>query len=282
MLKVAIPNKGQLSDPAKQILREAGYFKSAHPRDLVVVDPVNNIEFFLLRPRDVALYVERGTLDLGITGLDLLLDSGASCESLMELGFGASTFQIAVPKNGNIKDFKDLNKKRIATSYPNILKKWLVDKNLSAEIVTLDGAVENAVRLNVADAIADVVDTGTTLVQAGLLIIGEPILSSQAVLIKAPSAKANEEINTLLRRLSSVIVARTYVLLDYDIKESNVDKAAKITPGIESPTISPLHEEGWVAVRALVKKDKVHAVMDELYEMGARGILVTDISSCRL
>jgi ATP phosphoribosyltransferase len=282
MLKVAIPNKGQLSEPAKSMLREAGYFRSAHPRDLVVVDPINSVEFFLLRPRDVALYVERGTLDVGITGLDLLQDSGAKCETLLELGFGGSRFYFAAPKGGNITDYAALENKRIATSYPTILKTWLAQNKIKAEIVTLDGAVENAIRLNVADAIADVVDTGTTVTQAGLTLIGEPILASQAVLIKGPSTSANEEISTMVRRLSSVIVARTYVMLDYDIKEESVVTAAKITPGIESPTISPLHEAGWVAVRALVKKETVHKVMDELYDLGARGILVTDISACRL
>jgi ATP phosphoribosyltransferase len=282
MLKVAIPNKGQLSEPAKAMLREAGYFRSAHPRDLVVVDPVNEVEFFLLRPRDVALYVEKGTLDAGITGLDLLQDSGAKGETLLELGFGGSRFFIAAPRDGAIKGFKDLAGKRIATSYPTILKAWLSKNKINSEIVTLDGAVENAIRLNVADAIADVVDTGTTVTQAGLALIGEPILTSQAILIKGPNKGADEEISTMVRRLSSVIVARTYVMLDYDIREANVSKAAEITPGIESPTISPLHEAGWVAVRALVKKDTVHKVMDELYELGARGILVTDIAACRL
>lgn len=282
MLRVAIPNKGQLSEPAKSILREAGYLRSAHPRDLVVVDPVNDVEFFLLRPRDVALYVERGTLDAGITGIDLLQDSGASAEQLLNLGFGTSNFYVAAPKNGHIKNFSDLAGKRIATSYEKVLRDWLTTNKIPAEIVSLDGAVENAIRLGVADAIADVVDTGTTIVQAGLELIGDPILSSQAVLIKNSKTQMNDEINTLVRRLSSVLVARTYVMLDYDIAENLVAEAALITPGIESPTISPLHEKGWVAVRALVKKETVHLAMDELYQLGARGILVTDIAACRL
>jgi len=282
MLRVAIPNKGQLSEPAKSILREAGYLRSAHPRDLVVVDPINKVEFFLLRPRDVALYVERGTLDAGITGVDLLLDSGAKAEKLLDLGFGASSFFIAAPQNGSIKKFADLIGKRIATSYETVLKDWLVANDIQAEIVSLDGAVENAIRLGVADAIADVVDTGTTISQAGLELIETPILSSQAILIKNNKTQLNEEIETMVRRLSSVLVARTYVMLDYDIQENLVEAAAKITPGIESPTISPLHEKGWVAVRALVKKESVHLAMDQLYLLGARGILVTEIAACRL
>jgi len=282
MLKVAIPNKGQLSEPSKSILREAGYLKSAHPRDLVIVDPVNKVEFFLLRPRDVALYVEKGTLDAGITGIDLLKDSGVSTEQLLNLGFGASNFYIAAPRNGSIRNFSDLAGKKIATSYKRVLQEWLENKNIDADVVSLDGAVENAIRLGVADAIADVVDTGTTISQAGLELIGDPILSSEAVLIKNKNTQNGEEIDTLVRRLSSVLVARTYVMLDYDIAENLIEKAAQITPGIESPTISPLHEKGWVAVRALVKKENVHQAMDQLYDLGARGILVTEIAACRL
>ena len=282
MLKVAIPNKGQLSEPAKAILREAGYLKSAHPRDLVVVDPINDVEFFFLRPRDVALYVERGTLDAGITGIDLLIDSGAKAEQLLQLGFGSSQFFLAAPKTGSIKKAADLAGKRIATSYEKVLRNYLNLNKIEAEIVSLDGAVENAIRLGVADAVADVVDTGTTIAQAGLELIGDPILSSEAVLIKNVKTDKSEEINTLVRRLSSVLVARTYVMLDYDILENLIDEAASITPGIESPTISPLHEKGWVAVRALVKQDTVHIAMDQLYQLGARGILVTEIAACRL
>jgi ATP phosphoribosyltransferase len=282
MLKVAIPNKGQLSDPAKAILREAGYLKSVHPRDLVVVDPINDVEFFFLRPRDVALYVERGTLDAGITGIDLLIDSGAKAKQLLQLGFGSSQFFLAAPKTGSIKKAADLAGKRIATSYEKVLKNYLSVNKIEAEIVSLDGAVENAIRLGVADAVADVVDTGTTIAQAGLELIGDPILSSEAVLIKNVKTDKSEEINTLVRRLSSVLVARTYVMLDYDILENLIEEAASITPGIESPTISPLHEKGWVAVRALVKKETVHIAMDQLYQLGARGILVTEIAACRL
>lgn len=282
MLRVAIPNKGQLSEPSKLILREAGYFRSAHPRDLVVVDPINKVEFFLLRPRDVALYVEKGTLDAGITGSDLLLDSGAQAENLLSLGFGKSSFFIAAARESGIKRYEDLAGKRIATSYKTILERWLKDKGLKAEIVNLDGAVENSVRLGVADAIADVVDTGTTIAQAGLQLIGEPLLTSQAILIKNTKTQLTDEINTLVSRLSSVLVARNYVMVDYVITEELVPSASLITPGIESPTISPLHEQGWVAVRALVDKELVHQVMDQLYELGARGILVTEVSACRL
>ena len=282
MLKIAIPNKGQLADPTQKLLREAGYLRSHHPRDLVVSDPENDVEFFFLRPRDVATYVGEGTLDFGITGKDLLLDSKSKANSIMDLGFGLSSFRIAMPSIKDTKDISSLNNLRIATSYPNILKDWLTKSGLKAEIVVLDGAVENAVRLGVADAVADVVDTGTTLKQAGLVILGEPILQSQAVLLKGKNTKDSIETVNFIRRVSSVLVAREYVMVDYDIEQFKVEQASKITPGIESPTISPLHESGWVAVRAMTKRKEMHKVMDELYAIGAKGVIVTEIMACRL
>ena len=282
MLKIAIPNKGQLADPTQKLLREAGYLRSHHPRDLVVSDPENDVEFFFLRPRDVATYVGEGTLDFGITGKDLLLDSKSKANSIMDLGFGLSSFRIAMPAIKDTKDISSLNNLRIATSYPNILKDWLTKSGLKAEIVVLDGAVENAVRLGVADAVADVVDTGTTLKQAGLVILGEPILQSQAVLLKGKNTKDSIETVNFIRRVSSVLVAREYVMVDYDIEQFKVEQASKITPGIESPTISTLHESGWVAVRAMTKRKEMHKVMDELYAIGAKGVIVTEIMACRL
>lgn len=282
MLRIAIPNKGQLADPTQKMLREAGYLRSHHPRDLVVSDPENDVEFFFLRPRDVATYVGAGTLDFGITGKDLLIDSKSKAESIMDLGFGQSSFRLAVPADKASKGIADLSGIKIATSYPNILQSWLDKSSIKAEIVVLDGAVENAVRLGVADAVADVVDTGTTLKQAGLVIIGDPILVSQSVLLRGPNTKESAETENFIRRISSVLVAREYVMIDYDIEQSKVELASKITPGIESPTISPLHLAGWVAVRAMTKRKEMHRVMDELYAAGAKGVIVTEIMACRL
>ncbi len=282
MLKIAIPNKGQLADPTQKLLREAGFLRSHHPRDLVVSDPDNDIEFFFLRPRDVATYVGAGNLDFGITGNDLLIDSKSNAEVMIDLGFGKSKFRIATDSNSRIDQITDLNNKRIATSYPNLLMNWLKQKSLEAEIVNLDGAVENAIRLGLADAIADVVDTGTTMKQAGLNFIGEPLMESQAVLIKSKKVSNSNEVDIFLRRINSVLVAREYVMMDYDVEKSNLDKATLITPGFESPTISPLQESNWVAVRSMVKKSDVHKVMDDLYKIGAKAIIVTEIMACRL
>jgi len=281
MLRVAVPNKGQLSDPARDMLREAGYAAAANSRELVVQDPENDVEFFFLRPRDIATYVGRGTLDVGITGEDLLADSGSQATTILELGFAPSTFRLAAPQ-GSAKTASDLSGKRIATSYPTILNNWLTEQGLSAEVVTLDGAVENAVRLGVADAVADVVATGTTLKQAGLEVIGEPIFKSQSVLISRNNIEDQNSVDVFVRRLQGVITARAYVLVDYDIPNTLIEKACVITPGIESPTVSSLHDSAWSAVRAMVPRKQVHAVMDELYDLGARGVIVTDIHACRI
>jgi ATP phosphoribosyltransferase len=281
MLRVAVPNKGALSEPARQMLREAGYLPAASARDLVVTDEANGVEFFFLRPKDIAIYVGAGTLDLGITGLDMLLDSGAGAVEVLRLGFAPSTFRLAVPA-GTAERVTDLEGWRIATSYPGLLHSWLADNDLSATVVRLDGAVENSVRLGVADAVADVVATGGTLRQAGLRPIGEPLLVSEALLISQDPARVNGEVTTFVRRIQGVLAARTYVLVDYDIPAELLEQACSITPGLESPTISALADPSWSAVRSMVERDKVHLVMDELYELGARGILVTELHACRL
>jgi ATP phosphoribosyltransferase len=281
MLRVAIPNKGQLAEPARQMLKEAGYLQKASLEKLVIQDPINDAEFFFLRPKDVATYVGSGFLDVGITGRDMLLDSEASADEVLELGFGGSSFRLAAPI-GTAKTINDVEGLRIACSYPTILQKWLDDNKITAKIVRLDGAVENAVALGVADWVADVVATGTTLRQAGLEVIGEPILESESIVIRRTGAQTNPAVETQIRRLQGVMVARAYVLVDYDIKRVDVKAACAITPGIESPTISDLADPNWAAVRAMVSKREVHGVMDTLYDLGARGIIVTDIHACRL
>lgn len=281
MLRVAVPNKGSLSEPASQMLREAGYRQRSDSRELVLQDPDNATEFFFLRPRDIATYVGDGQLDVGITGRDLLLDSAAAATEILTLGFGGSTFRFAV-RPGAADDERGIEGLRIATSYPGLVRAHLEQLGVSATVVRLDGAVETAVRLGVADVIADVVSTGTTLRQAGLTVIGEPILHSEAVLIQGDHTGPSPAVDQLVRRLNGVIVARGYVIFDYDVATALLEPACELTPGIESPTVSPLREEGWVAVRALVPRPDTNRVMDELYELGARAILVTDIANCRL
>jgi ATP phosphoribosyltransferase len=280
-LKIALPNKGSLSEAAAQILREAGYRQRSEDRDLSLIDSENDVEFYYLRPRDIAIYVGNGELNLGITGRDLLLDSGAKAKVILDLDFGKSTFRFASPIGSKLS-LSNLAGKRIATAYPNLLSNYLTEQKISATIVELDGAVESAIALGVADVIADVVSTGGTLRAANLESFGEVIIKSEAVLIQGSSKVDQEAVDTLVRRLSGVVIARQYVLVDYDVLKKDVDKACAITPGIESPTISPLQNSEWVAVRAMVLRKDVNTAMDKLWQLGAKGILVSNINSCRL
>ena len=279
MLRVAVPNKGILSESAILMLKEAGYTVRRDPKDLHVVDQTHGIEFFYLRPRDIATYVGAGSLDVGFTGLDLLLDSRSKAKSVADLGFGGSTFRFAGPV-GQFKTLQDLAGKRVATAYPHLVEDFLKAEGVSVDLVQLDGAVEVAVRLGVADAVADVVSTGNTLRQAGLEIFGPVILESSAHLIVAPNRRADHM--QLLRRMQGVLVAREYVIFDYDCPAELVAQASAITPGIESPTISPMRDTDWVAVRSLVPANEINAKMDELYELGARAILVSAIHAARI
>jgi ATP phosphoribosyltransferase len=285
VLRIAIPNKGTLSRPAADMLREAGYRQRTDDRDLVCADPANDVEFFYLRPRDIATYVGSGDLDLGITGRDLLIDAETGAEEMLDLGFGGATFRFAARPGtlGSPADLAGLAGRRIATAYPGVVARYLAENAVAAEVVRLDGAVENAIRLGVADVIADVVSTGATLRQAGLEPAGKPLLESSAILIRRRGAsEPAAPVTQLLRRLQGVLVARRYVMLAYDVRADLLEQASTLTPGIESPTISPLHREGWVAVQAMVLRADVHRIMDELYDIGARAILVTDIHACRL
>jgi ATP phosphoribosyltransferase len=281
LLRVAVPNKGSLAEPAAEMLREAGYRQRSEGRELVLQDPDNGAEFFFLRPRDIAIYVGSGRLDLGITGEDLLLDSGARAEVVLQLGFAQSTFRFAAPEGAG-RTVAGLAGRRIATAYPGLLRHHLAGRGIEAQIIPLDGAVETAVRLDVADVIADVVETGSTLRAAGLEIFGEPLFHSQAALIRRRGSESSAAVEQLVRRLQGVLIARQYVLMDYDIADELVEKAVAVTPGFESPTVSPLRTPGWSAVRAMVPRRETNRIMDELWQIGARAILVTDIHACRL
>ncbi len=281
MLRIGVPNKGTLSEPTTVMLREAGYRQRSDGRDLVFVDPDNGIEFFYLRPRDIATYVAEGQVEVGITGRDLLLDGDVQAEEVLALDFGRATFRYAA-EPGSLGSLDDLDGRRIATSYPGLVARDLTARGVSADIVRLDGAVETAIRLGVAEVVADVVSSGTTLRQAGLAIVGEPLLESEAILVARRGAEHSPGVEMLIRRLNGVIIARRYVMVEYDVRRDALDEACTITPGIESPTISPLQDASWVAVRAMVPRRDAHAVMDRLHALGARGVIVFDILACRL
>jgi ATP phosphoribosyltransferase len=284
LLRIALPNKGSLAAAASDMLREAGYRQRTDTNELALLDADNGVEFFYLRPRDIALYVGEGTLDIGITGRDLLLDSGSKAEEALALGFGSSRFRIAAPP-GVLDSLADLAGKRIATSYVGVVRGYLETAGIDTESVTvvrLDGAVETSIQLGVADVIADVVETGSTLRQAGLEVVGDVILESEAVLITRGRSVDQDAFEVFKRRLDGVLVARSYLMMDYDIPADRVEDAVALTPGLESPTVSPLHREGWVAVRSMVPRAGAQRLMDDLYGIGARAILLTDIHACRL
>ncbi|MGW5442730.1 ATP phosphoribosyltransferase [Streptomyces asiaticus] len=286
MLRIAIPNKGSLSEPATAMLHEAGYRQRADSKELVVVDTENQVEFFYLRPRDIAVYVGSGRLDIGITGRDLLLDSAAPAQEVLKLGFAHSTFRYATLP-GTAESVHDLAGMTIATSYPGVVEKHLAEHGVDGcNIVRLDGAVETSLQLGVAQAIADVVETGRTLAHLGLQVIGDPIMESEGLVIRPASASANEGViegvPRFLRRLESVLVARTYVMMDYNIRTDDIEAAVALTPGLQAPTVSPLHRDGWSAVRAMVPADQAQHIMDALESVGAHAILATSIHACRI
>lgn len=281
MLRVAVPNKGTLAGPAAEMLGEAGYRKRHEQRDLTVLDPTNEVEFFFLRPKDIAIYVGSGDLDLGITGRDLALNSGAPVSERLALGFGGSTFRYAAP-SGRAWGVADLDGKRLATAYPRLVEADLARQGVRAEVIRLDGAVEISVQLGVADAVADVVDSGRSLRQHDLVPFGDPICVSEAVLVERVGSDSSAAKSQLTARLQGVVFAQSYLMLDYDCPKRLLDKAVRVTPGLESPTVAPMADSDWVAVRAMVPRKEANQVMDELVALGAKAVLASDIRSCRL
>ncbi|MGH3620193.1 MAG: ATP phosphoribosyltransferase [Sciscionella sp.] len=281
MLRVAVPNKGTLSTAASEMLAEAGYRQRVEQRDLTVLDVANEVEFFFLRPKDIAIYVGSGRLDVGITGRDLALDSGAPVEELLSLGFGGSTFRYAAPA-GREWTVADLQGKRLATSFARLVTDDLARHEVSAEVIRLDGAVEISVQLGVADVIADVVGSGRTLRQHNLVAFGDPICASEAVLIRQIGTPGSAASTQLTARLRGVVFAQQYLMLDYDCPRELLERAIKITPGLESPTVAPMADPDWAAVRAMVPRREANDIMDELVALGAKAVLASDIRFCRL
>ncbi|MFT4110443.1 ATP phosphoribosyltransferase [Propionicimonas sp.] len=281
LLKIAVPNKGSLAESASSMLREAGYRQRTDAKELVLVDDANGVEFYYLRPRDIAVYVGEGTLDLGITGRDMLLDSAAEADEVMALGFGGTRFRFAAP-SGTSMTVADLAGRRIATSYPGLVGDYLGRHGVTARLIHLDGAVESSVRLGVADVVADVVETGTTLKRAGLELFGDPILESEAILIQRRGAEVPTGLGLLQRRINGVITARDYLMVDYNVSSDKMEAAFRVTPGLDAPTVSPLAKDGWFAVRAMIPAREAQRIMDDLWETGADAILVTSIHACRL
>jgi len=283
MLKIALPNKGSLSEGAVRLVSEAGYRCKRSSRELTVLDPANGVEFIFLRPCDIPVYVSGGIIEIGISGRDLALDSEAEFAEILPLGFGRASFRYAVSRESDLVP-DEFNGLRIATSYPNLVRQDLCGRGIEATPVRLDGAVEVSVRLGVADAIADVVQTGRTLVEAGLKVVGEAVLESEAIVLSRDGdiAETNAEVAAFLRRLKGIVVARDYIMVEYDVPAAALDEACRVTPGIESPTVAPLNEPDWKAVKSMARRKDVNRIMDELSALGAKGIIITDIRTCRI
>jgi len=282
-MKIAVPNKGMLFEPAMDLLKSCGYKVNKNVKALSSVDAANNIEFYFLRPSDIPMYVGKGIIDAGITGIDFCTEVSSPALKILDLPFGASKHCAAVPAESSYQNLEELRNLRIATSFPGIVKNYF--KNPEMNLVILEGAVEISVGLGIADAVVDVVETGTTLKQAGLRILGEPLFKSNAALFVNPECfpyKNSPEIATFIRRLEGKLLALEYKMVEYDVPAELLEKACKITPGLESPTVAPLQNKNWYSVKAMVKSENVNSIMDKLLDLGCKGILLFSIESARI
>ncbi|MEP7215270.1 MAG: ATP phosphoribosyltransferase [Anaerolineaceae bacterium] len=280
MIKVALPNKGQLFEPTVELLTSCGYKVSKSPKSLSSLDPENNVEFYFLRPGDIPLYVASGVLDAGITGKDFAAEKDQPSEPLLDLNYGYSKLCAAVLADSPHQTLDEVARLRIATSFPTITRRFFA--GCALEIAELEGAVEISVRLGIADAVVDVVETGSTLEQAGLRIVGEPLFRSNAGFFAQPGREEHEDVRVMRSRLQGRLVAYEYRMVEYDCPVGLVGVATRITPGIESPTITALQDEGWLSVKAMVKANRANQIMDELSRVGCKGILLTTIESARI
>jgi ATP phosphoribosyltransferase len=279
MIKVALPNKGTLFEPTMDILASCGYKVSKSLRSLSTLDADNQVEFYFLRPGDIPHYIANGILDVGVTGKDFVAEKGVNPTCLVDLNFGASKLCAAVPEESSYKSLDQIASLRIATSFPNIVQKRFGGK---AKLVELEGAVEISIKLGVADAIVDLVETGTTLKQAGLRIIGDPLFESRAAVFAHSGRENQSEVLTLKSRIEGKMLAQEYMMVEYDAPEAILKAACVITPGIESPTVMSLEKSGWFSVKAMIKRKAAQNILDSLSKIGCKGIILTAVDSVRI
>ncbi|MGE3074184.1 MAG: ATP phosphoribosyltransferase [Dehalococcoidia bacterium] len=280
MIKIALPNKGALFEPTLDMISSCGYRIAKVGSSLSSIDSENNVEFYFLRPGDIPVYVATGILDGGITGKDFAAEKGVRQDPVIDLNYGHSQLRAAVPADSPITTLDEFAQLKIATSLPEIVRSFFAPREL--DIVQLEGAVEISVQLGIAEGVVDVVDTGTTLRQAGMRVVGESLFASNAGLFASPGHEEAPEMTILRQRLEGKLVAYEYMMVEYDVPGDILQRACEITPGLESPTITKLQREGWYAVKAMVKKRNAHRIMDELSSIGCRGILLTSIESARI
>lgn len=280
-LRIGLPSKGRLSDIAGDLLKQAGLSFRRQNRGLFARVSGLPVELIFLRTDDIPTLCAEGAIDMGITGSDLLEESGGSAEVRMKLGVGRCRLAICVPDDANLKSAADLDGKRIATSFPAITQRYLAKHQATAHLVSLSGSVEVMIQLGVADAIVDLVETGSTLAANRLRIL-EEIDSYETVLIQNDRCRDAETADRVVRRLEGVVIARDYSLLEYNVPRSKLEAAEAITPGFNSPTVNTLEDPEWCSIRVMVKRGVVIDAMERLETLGASAVIETPISNCRL
>ncbi len=280
-LRIGIPSKGRLSELASELLHQAGLQFRRQERTLFARVSQLPIDIIFLRTDDIPVLCEEGAIDLGLTGSDLLAESGAAVSVRMPLGVGRCRLSLCVPESSGIQALSQLDGKRVATSFPNLTQKFLASHGAKPHLVRLSGSVEIMVGLGIADAIVDLVETGSTLAANQLRILTD-IGEYETVLIQNSHNRDTRMADRVVRRLEGVVIARDYSLLDYNIQRTKLAEAEGITPGFNSPTINSTEDPNWCSVRVMVKRKEVIAVMERLEAIGASAILETSITNCRL
>lgn len=280
-LRIGIPSKGRLSDVAGDLLRQAGLNFRRQNRGLFARVSGLPVDLIFLRTDDIPTLCAEGAIDMGITGSDLVEESNAETEVRMKLGVGRCRLAICVPDDAKFASASDLNAKRVATSFPGVTERYLAAHQAKAHLVSLSGSVEAMIQLGVADAIVDLVETGSTLAANRLRIL-EEIGSYETVLIQNQQCRDPETADRVVRRLEGVVIARDYSLLEYNILRDKLTEAEAITPGFDSPTVNALEDKNWCSVRVMVCRGDVIDAMERLESLGASAIMETPISNCRL
>lgn len=280
-LRIGIPSKGRLSEQASELLNQAGLHFRRQERTLFALVKQLPIDIVFLRTDDIPILCSEGAIDLGITGSDLVEESLAEVDARMSLGVGKCRLSLCVPEDSPVNSAKMLSGKSIATSFPNVTRKYLSDRGVTAHLVELSGSVEIMISLGVADAIVDLVETGSTLAANRLRILAD-IGTYETILIQNRSRRQPEMAERIIRRLEGVVIAREYSLLEYNIPRPQLADAEAVTPGFNSPTVSALEDPGWCSVRVMVRRKEVIEVMEKLEAIGASAILETAIGNCRL
>jgi ATP phosphoribosyltransferase len=280
-LRIGLPSKGRLHEQAGELLGQAGLKFRRPPRSLFARVGDLGVEVIFLRTDDIPVLCAEGAIDMGITGSDLIAESGADVTVRLPLNVGKCRLAVCVPESSAVASPRDLNGKRVATSFPRVTEEYLQSHGAAAHLVSISGSVEIMVALGVADAIVDLVETGSTLAANHLRVMAD-IGHYETVLIQNHQVENTEMADRIVRRLEGVVIARSYSLLEYNIPRSQLADAEQVTPGFNSPTVNATEDPDWCAVQVMVRRGEVIEVMERLEAVGASAILETPINNCRL